>query len=239
MSTIKLSSLQNFDNDNDRNHLYFENFVSLHPNDFDVCDFQDASLEFHDMFSLNYNYDEVHFKERDDKERGIHQDNPTFKDEVLISYMYSQNYTSCVIHDDTTNLDQWTKIEEGNTRYYITRWWLYQELMLLPHPLNWLMPSMILKHPKGIISSSLCQKNKVWDSFTHSFEILFVSLIKLCVTIDVYLMEFFHKDSSCLGEHLNLVFIKRDMISLFDVDLYGIMRNMKVSMFLPFCHKEF
>jgi hypothetical protein len=43
-------------------------------------------------------------------------------------------------------------------------------------------------HPKAIKSNSFCFKDEVWGSVIHSFEILFVSLIKLCVPVEVNLI---------------------------------------------------
>lgn len=89
------------------------------------------------------------------------------------------------------------------------------------------------KHPKDIISSFFCQKSEVCVKLIHYFEMLYVSLVNLFVLFNIFLMGFCKKDSSCLGEHSNPIFIRRDMIYPYVVDhvnCYNIRINWKVLM---------
>lgn len=192
------------------------------------------------MFSSNFDYVQVHFYGIDDKERGIYEDYPLIKNEYLIPITYAQNNTSCDFKDNIMNRDQLGKIEEENLESIHRK----MGVMLRPHvnssPLELIDSFNIEMDLKGIIVSSFCLNNEVCNSFTHSSEILFISLVELYVFFDAYPWLFFHKYSSCLGKHLNYDIIVRDIHSPFDVDhdnTFGIMRNLKVSMFLSFFKK--
>lgn len=107
------------------------------------------------------------------------------------------NYKSCIIKYYVINHDLIEQFEEENIEA------LHCKMVVMSSPPINLSPCEPINTlntkttPKGVIYNFLCQKDEVCDSFTHSFAILYVSLIKLCLLIDVYLVEIFPRNSLC------------------------------------------
>lgn len=177
--------------------------------------------------------------ESDDKDGEIDEDSPVFIFEILLPYTSCPNYTSCVIQGNIMNHNFPKQNQEEDIETLCHKMVVMSIPIVDSSPCEFIDALNIEINSKDIIYSSLCQKDEVCDSFTHSFTMLFVSLINLCVLVDVYLMELFQINSSCLGEQLNLVFIKRDMISPYVVDYVNycsIRRHWKFSMIKSLCY---
>lgn len=133
-------------------------------------------------FFSNSNDDKVYLDGGDGKEGDSDEDNLVFT-----------NYTSCVLQDNIMN-----HVLEQNECEIIEALQYKMVVISIPHvnssPCEHINALNIETNLKGIISSSLCQKDEVCDSFTYSFAILYVFLINLCVLVDVSMMELFLKD---------------------------------------------
>lgn len=194
------------------------------------------------MFDSNFDDYEVYLDESDDKYRYIDEYNLALINEELLTHTDCPNYRSCVIRNNIINHDLLGQNEEDNIKELHCNTMVMFGYLVNSSPCKLIDSLNIETNPVGIIFSSFDQKDEVYVSIIHHFQMLYSSLVNLCMLFNIFLMGFLKEDSSCRGKHSNHVFIKRDTLSPYvngHVNHYNIRRNWKSSLITSLSYVEF